>query len=39
MVSESTCWTADASLAQAEKPVTPEELALLRTLDPTGIYR
>jgi acyl CoA:acetate/3-ketoacid CoA transferase alpha subunit/acyl CoA:acetate/3-ketoacid CoA transferase beta subunit len=39
MVSESTCWTADASRAQAEKPVTPEELALLRTLDPTGIYR
>ncbi|WP_435177693.1 CoA-transferase [Actinacidiphila sp. bgisy145] len=39
MVAERTSWDSDASRAEAEKPVTPEELALLRTLDPAGVYR
>ena len=38
-VTRRTSWTADASRATAEKPVTAEELALLRALDPDGRYR
>jgi len=38
-VVQRTSWSADASRATAEKPVSTEELALLRALDPEGRYR
>ncbi|MFC9927161.1 CoA-transferase [Streptomyces sp. NPDC127190] len=38
-VATRTSWTADVSAVVPEKPVTDEELALLRSLDPSGRYR
>jgi len=34
-----TDWSADTAGAVIEKPITSEELAALRRLDPTGVYR
>lgn len=38
-VATRTLWTADTSRVTAEKPVTAEELTLLRALDPDGRFR
>ncbi|MFJ9816691.1 CoA-transferase [Streptomyces sp. NPDC101151] len=38
-VATRTSWTADVSDVTPEKPVSEEELALLRSLDPDGRYR
>ncbi|MFJ3229998.1 CoA-transferase [Streptomyces sp. NPDC086787] len=38
-VATRTSWTCDTSRVTAEKPVTAEELTVLRTLDPQGRFR